>query len=199
MLDSNKTRDKDIIDVVKWGLVVGAAVVTGVTAVLYQRRSKIPHGAVPFAPFEPSKFLGKWYELARLDQRHERHLDNTTIEIEPTPDEESELLMIYVNGYNYKKDGWKQLVGLVQFREEPEVAAFDVRYSKTLSQPLNIIAVEGDYEYALAVGGKTDRCWILSRTPHIPEDVRARLIIEALRIGVEVNDLIWVNHDETEG
>lgn len=40
----------------------------------------IPKGAVAVTPFDKERYLGKWYEIARLDFKYERNLNNTTAE-----------------------------------------------------------------------------------------------------------------------
>ena len=40
--------------------------------------TSIPKGAVAVKPFDINKYLGKWYEIARMDFRFERDLNNTT-------------------------------------------------------------------------------------------------------------------------
>src|SRR3954471_13139550 len=40
--------------------------------------STIPKGAVAVQSFDKAKYLGRWYELARMDFRFERGLNNTT-------------------------------------------------------------------------------------------------------------------------
>ena len=42
--------------------------------------STLPKGAVAVRPFDKEKYLGKWYEIARLDFKYEKDLDNTTAE-----------------------------------------------------------------------------------------------------------------------
>lgn len=42
--------------------------------------STIPDGAKAVKPFKVEKYLGKWYEIARLDFKYERGLNNTTAE-----------------------------------------------------------------------------------------------------------------------
>ena len=49
------------------------AIMTG----FYSCASK-PKGATAVTPFEKEKYLGKWYEIARLDFRFERNLKNIT-------------------------------------------------------------------------------------------------------------------------
>ena len=38
----------------------------------------IPNGAVAVKPFDKERYLGKWYEIARIDFKYERDLNNTT-------------------------------------------------------------------------------------------------------------------------
>ena len=38
----------------------------------------IPMGAVAVTPFNKERYLGKWYEIARKDFKHERGLNNVT-------------------------------------------------------------------------------------------------------------------------
>ncbi len=41
-----------------------------ITAFLLQSCASIPKGATPVSPFETSQYLGKWYEIARLNFKH---------------------------------------------------------------------------------------------------------------------------------
>ena len=38
----------------------------------------IPKGLEPVTGFEPDRYLGKWYEIARLDHAFERNLSNVS-------------------------------------------------------------------------------------------------------------------------
>jgi apolipoprotein D and lipocalin family protein len=40
----------------------------------------IPEGIKPIADFEVNRYVGKWHEIARLDNRYERGLDQITAE-----------------------------------------------------------------------------------------------------------------------
>ena len=39
--------------------------------------ASIPEGAVAVKPFDKNRYLGTWYEIARLDFKFERGLNNT--------------------------------------------------------------------------------------------------------------------------
>lgn len=48
------------------------------TITVFSACSTIPKGAVAVSSFEKEKYLGKWYEIARMDFRFERNMNNTT-------------------------------------------------------------------------------------------------------------------------
>ena len=39
-----------------------------------------PKGAIPVSDFDVTSYLGKWYEIARLDFSHEKNMSNVTAE-----------------------------------------------------------------------------------------------------------------------
>ena len=41
----------------------------------------IPKGAIAVKPFDKDKYLGTWYEIARIDFRYEKGLDHVTATI----------------------------------------------------------------------------------------------------------------------
>ena len=67
-------------------------------------RSSIPKNAVPVKPFDVNRYLGKWYEIARLDYFFENKLNNTSAEYSLNTDGSVQVLN---QGYNYKTAEWK--------------------------------------------------------------------------------------------
>jgi apolipoprotein D and lipocalin family protein len=53
------------------------ALVVGIAA-LFTGCASLPDGIEPVADFDLDGYLGKWYELARLDHRFERNLEQVT-------------------------------------------------------------------------------------------------------------------------
>lgn len=186
------SREKRVVDWTKAGLltIAGATVATALT-LLYRRKHSIPKQAKPVTPFELEEYLGEWYVMAQLNGKGKRPLSHLTAEY--TVREDGRVSMVN-SGYNALKERWETSEGVAQFVGDPTVAALEVSYMGPLFTGYNVVAIEGDYEYALVVGRDTRRCSILSRTPHLPEEVRATFVLEAMRIGVEVNDLVWIDH-----
>ena len=76
-----------------------------------------------------------------------------------------------------------------------DVAELKVSFFGPFYAPYNVIALEGDYQYALVVGKDTDYLWILSREKTIPNDVKEKFLSKAKELGYKVDDLVWPTHD----
>jgi|WetSurMetagenome_2_1015567.scaffolds.fasta_scaffold1408928_1 apolipoprotein D and lipocalin family protein len=60
--------------------------------------STIPKDTKPIENFDSSKYLGKWYEIARFDFRFERDLNNTTAEY--SLNEDGSIKVVNLSGFN---------------------------------------------------------------------------------------------------
>lgn len=152
----------------------------------------IPKGATAVKPFDKSKYLGKWYEIARLDYKYERHLDHVTAEYGLKANG-----MISVNnkGYNYKKQRWEQSEGKAKPVSDPQEAKLKVSFFGPFYSGYNVIAIEGDYRYALVAGKNTRYLWLLSRETSMPDKVRTRFLEQAQALGYDTQKLVWVKQD----
>lgn len=155
--------------------------------------STIPKGAVAVSPFDKNKYLGKWYEIARMDFRFERNLDNTTANYSLNPDGS---IKVDNRGYNYKTKEWKQAIGKAKFRGSDTVAALKVSFFGPFYSGYNVIALDSAYKYALIAGKNLSYLWILSRETSIPENIKHDYLKIADDLGFNTSALIWVNHDK---
>lgn len=152
----------------------------------------IPKRAVAITPFDKGKYLGKWYEIARLDFKFERDLNNTTAEYSLNDDG---TIRVKNQGYNYVKEEWKQAIGKAKFVGDDNVAMLKVSFFGPFYSGYNVIAIDDDYRYALVAGKNLKYLWILARETTIPDDVRERYLKIAQDIGYKTSELIWVEHN----
>ncbi len=152
----------------------------------------IPKGAVPVTPFDIGRYAGKWYEIARMDFRFERNLNNTTAEYSLSPDG---TVKVDNRGFNYTTQEWKQAIGKAKFREDQNVAKLKVSFFGPFYAAYNVIALDSEYNYALVAGKNLKYLWILSRETTIPDDVKQKYLGIAKDLGYQVSELIWVEHD----
>jgi len=160
--------------------------------VFFHSRPSIPKGAKAIQPFDKLKYLGKWYEIARLDFRYERGLNNTTAGYSLTGDG---TIRVVNRGYQYSTGKWKQAVGKAKSAGDAQVAMLKVSFFGPLYAPYNVIALDAHYRYALVAGKSLKYLWILSREPFIPEEIKQQYLQLADSIGYDTSALIMVEHN----
>ncbi len=155
----------------------------------------IPKGAEAVQGFEKEKYLGKWYEIARMDFRFEKNLNKTTATYSI---KENGMIKVDNQGYNTVKKEWTQAIGKAKFAGPDHVAMLKVSFFGPFYAGYNVIAIDKDYQYALVAGKNLDYLWILSRKTSIPDEIKTEYLALAEKIGFKTADLIWVEHDKTK-
>jgi len=167
----------------------------GVALLVYSCGSRIPKSAKAVENFDKTKYLGKWYEIARLDFKFEKGLNNVTAEYSLN---DNGTIKVDNKGYNVRKDKWEQSIGKAKFVKKDNVGMLKVSFFGPFYAGYNVIAIEENYKYALVVGQSLKYMWILSRETTMPESVKADFLIKARDIGYNVSDLVWVKHDKVQ-
>ena len=98
--------------------------------------SGVPEGLHPVTGFDADKYLGHWYEIARLDHSFERGLDDVTADYRKLPDGRIEVIN---RGFDAKKNKWNEAKGVARFQGKPDVtwngrADFALKIDGTLNQ-----------------------------------------------------------------
>lgn len=153
----------------------------------------LPKGATAISPFNKEKYLGKWHEIARLDFKYEKNLDNVTATYTLNNDGS---IKVDNRGYNYIKKEWKQSIGKAKFVKGTDVARLKVSFFCPFYAAYNVIALDNDYQYALVVGNNLKYMWILSRTKTIPETIKSAYIKQARDLGYDIDALVWNKHNK---
>ena len=155
--------------------------------------TSIPKGAVAVNPFDINKYLGKWYEIARMDFRFERNLNNTTANYSLN---DNGSIKVDNRGYNYVTGEWKQAVGKAKPAGQPGEARLKVSFFGPFYSGYNVIALDNEYKYALVAGKDLSYLWILSRETTVPDEVKSSYLTIARDLGYDTSALIWVEHDK---
>lgn len=140
--------------------------------------------------FEVEKYIGKWYEIARLDSRFEKNLNQTTAEYSL---DENGKIIVKNRGYNFKKNKWESVQGKAKFAKNKNLGDLKVSFFGPFYAPYKIIQLDSNYKYALVSSGK-DYLWILSREKSIPENIKTQYLNYAKSLKYNTKNLIWVEH-----
>jgi len=164
-----------------------------IAATLLTSCAVIPQGATAVKPFDKARYIGKWYEIARLDFRFEKDLNNVTAEYSQNDDG---TIKVHNRGYNHLKKEWSEVLGKAKFASDENVGMLKVSFFGPFYAPYNIIALDKDYKYALVAGKNLDYLWILARETTIPDEIKKEYLEIANKIGFTTSNLTWVEHNK---
>lgn len=168
-----------------FGGFVSLALLTGCTG--------IPDGTTAVTNLELNRYLGQWYEIARLDHSFERGLDCVTANY--TLREDGGVRVIN-RGYNLEEQAWDEAEGRAYFIEEENIGRLKVSFFGPFYGGYNILELDEDYQWALVAGPNRDYLWILSRTPTMESEAEQALRERAAELEFSVDELITVEQGE---
>lgn len=153
----------------------------------------VPDRAVVVQDFSLERYLGTWYEIARLDHPFERGLSHVQAEYSMREDGG---VRVINKGYKDQESAWDSAEGKAYFVEQPNIGKLKVSFFGPFYGAYNIIELDPNYQYALVVGPDTDYLWILSRTPELGQEVLQRLLAKASVLGFATDQLIYPEQGE---
>ncbi len=159
--------------------------------------ARIPDGVEPVTGFDLRRYLGHWYEIARLDHSFERGLSNVTATYGLRTDGGIEVVN---RGYDEEKGRWREARGRAYPVGDPSVGRLKVSFFGPFYGGYNILALDQEnYRYALVCGPSRDYLWVLARRRTLSTATLHSLIAEARRLGFDTEQLIYPVHDRTDG
>jgi len=154
---------------------------------------RLPEGVAPVANFEVSRYLGTWYEIARLDHSFERGLSQVTAQYSMG---EGGAIRVINRGYNQVANKWKEARGKAYFVESPQTGRLKVSFFGPFYGGYNIVELDHEqYSYALVCGPNRSYLWILSRTSRLNAATLQALVARAKSLGFDTDSLIYVEHE----
>jgi len=158
--------------------------------------TKIPVDLKPVTGFEAERYMGKWYEIARLDHSFERHLNNVSATY--ARGENGDILVLN-KGYNVKTGEWKQIEGRARFLESETVGSLKVSFFGPFYGGYHIIALDKqNYSYSMVTGPSRSYLWILSRSKTLDDSIYVELLSKASKWGFDTKNLISVEQNLPE-
>ena len=85
----------------------------------------VPKGITPVDNFNAKRYLGAWYEIARLEHRYEKGLRNITAHYRLRGDGGIDVLN---RGYDPEKGEWRTAEGKAYFVKEPNIGYLKVSF-----------------------------------------------------------------------
>ena len=149
-------------------------------------------GIRPVDDFDISRYLGKWYEITRLDHRFERGLTDVFAVYSLRDDGGIKVLN---RGYDEKAGEWKSAEGKAYFAGPEDVGSLKVSFFGPFYAGYHVVMLDREkYQWALVAGANLDYLWILSRQKDLGGAVVDKLVAKADSLGYRTEELIFVSH-----
>ena len=151
-----------------------------------------PDGVSPVEQLDTQRYLGTWYEVARLDHSFERGLSNVTADYSMREDGG---LRVINRGYSAEEGDWQQAEGRAYTIEEDQPGHLKVSFFGPFFGSYVVFELDPDYQYAFVAGNTTNYLWLLARTPSVSDALKTHFLQRAEMLGFEVEDLIFVDQE----
>lgn len=150
----------------------------------------MPAGVTPVKDFELNRYLGKWYEIARLDHSFERGLEQVSAEYSLR---KNGSVKVVNRGYSHTKKTWNESIGKAKFVQDVATGYLKVSFFGPFYGSYVVFELDKQgYEYAFVSGPDLSYLWLLSRTKTIDPVIKQRFIQRAKEIGFNTEKLIFV-------
>jgi apolipoprotein D and lipocalin family protein len=155
-----------------------------------------PEGVAPVEHFQIDRYLGTWYEIARLDHRFERGMSNVSARYERRSDG---AIRVINRGFKEKSGNWESIEGKAYPAGEAGTGSLKVSFFGPFYGGYHVIALDREsYRYAMVAGPNRSYLWILARQPSLPKQTLDRLLAKARELGFATEKLIFVAHDRPQ-
>lgn len=150
----------------------------------------------PVTGFEPDRYLGTWYEIARLPNSFEKDLVGVTATYSI---KDNGMFKVVNAGYKNTLDGkYKTANGKAKFAGDKSTGHLKVSFFLFFYGDYIILDLDKEnYQWALVGGSTSNYLWILSREPRLDEGIYKELLAEAGSRGYDLSLLEKVPQKNT--
>jgi len=148
---------------------------------------KKPEKVTAVENFKLTEYLGRWYEIARLEHRFEKGMEAITATYSMREDGGVKVLN---KGYKTVEKEWNDAEGKAYFVGDTDKGFLKVSFFGPFYG--SYIVMDTDYKtYTMISGPDTSYFWILSRKPTLDKEILDRLLTKAKDAGFDTSVLIY--------
>ncbi|MBU2965320.1 lipocalin family protein [Amphritea sp. 2_MG-2023] len=150
----------------------------------------MPKSVTPVDQFELERYLGQWYEIARLDHSFERGLIQVSAEYTRRDDGGVAVLN---RGFSAAKGEWQEAEGKAYFVNDSDQGYLKVSFFGPFYGSYVVFELDHEgYQYAFVSGPDTSYLWLLARTPEVQPEVMQKFMRMAKVRGFDTDAVIVV-------
>lgn len=154
----------------------------------------LPEGVQPVTGFDLDRYLGKWYEIARLDHSFERGLSRVTAEYSLRDDGG---VKVVNRGFSASEGRWEEAEGKAYFVEGPNQGYFEVSFFGPFYGAYVIFDLDEEhYQHAFVSGPDKTYLWLLARTSVVSKELVERFVSKSNALGFDTDGLVFVEQGQ---
>jgi apolipoprotein D and lipocalin family protein len=136
------------------------------------------------------RYLGKWYEISRYDNKFERGLVGVTATYSYRGDGK---IMVVNSGYEKSLNGRKsEAIGKARIPDTNIPSKLKVSFFLFFYGDYFVLDLDKNYQWAIIGSSSDNYLWILSRTPQIEKSLYDELLNKLVNRGYDVNKLMRI-------
>ncbi|KJY91441.1 lipocalin [Vibrio neptunius] len=152
----------------------------------------MPSEVKPVQNFDINRYMGNWYEIARLDHSFERGLSKVTAQYSLKDDGGVKVIN---RGFNAQLNEWKEAQGKAYFVRDSDQGYLKVSFFGPFYGSYVVFELEKDnYDYAFVSGPDNEYLWLLARSSTVEQAVIDKFISMSNERGFDTSRLIFVEH-----
>ncbi|MCF8412279.1 MAG: lipocalin family protein [Melioribacteraceae bacterium] len=143
--------------------------------------------------FDVERYMGKWYEIARLPNRFEEGLSNVTATYSLEPDGEIKVLN---QGFDDEEGEWSSAEGEAWVKDPAKPAELKVAFFLWFGADYKIIELDTlEYRYSVVTSESKEYLWILCREKKMPEEELNQIVTRLNNLGFDTGNLVYVKQN----
>lgn len=144
---------------------------------------------IPVSDFKADRYLGQWFEIARIENRFEKNLNQVTANYSYRDDGG---IKVVNRGFNTKKQKWKDAVGKAYFVGDETKGHLKVSFFGPIYGPYVVFELDENYQYSFVTNHNKKYLWLLSRQAQITPELKEKFINRINAMGFNTDKLVWV-------
>jgi apolipoprotein D and lipocalin family protein len=153
----------------------------------------VPEGITPVSQFERDRYMGTWYEIARLDNRFEAGMSQVTANYSVNDDGSVRVLN---RGFIDAENSWGEAEGVAKFVDQSDVGHLKVSFFGPFYSSYIVYELADDYSYSFVTSRDKDYLWFLARTPVVDESLKQHFVERARALGFAYSDILFVDQSQ---
>ena len=149
-----------------------------------------PKSITPVSNFDQTRYLGRWYEIARLDHSFERGLQGVTADYSVRDDGG---IRVINRGFSTEENQWQQAEGRAYFVRDESQAYLKVSFFGPFFGSYVVFDLGESYNHSFIVGASNSYLWLLAREPVVSDELKQKFVAAAKKLAVEADQILWID------